>query len=172
MAKPIAIGGSINDASALLETFVCPAHITMSASCTHAATGEVLMKREVIRVEPLSTYLERWKAPTSAATRHGDTIYVSGFPPFDPNTGEVIDAPIERQTELVLEQLKLCVETAGSSLDNVLKCNVYCTSVEKFAAVNAIYARYFPKNPPARIFVCVPAWPGRFDIEIDCIAAV
>jgi enamine deaminase RidA (YjgF/YER057c/UK114 family) len=42
------------------------------------------MKREIIRVEPLSTYLEKWKAPTSAVTRHGDTIYVSGFPPFDP----------------------------------------------------------------------------------------
>jgi hypothetical protein len=56
------------------------------------------MKREVIRVEPLSTYLERWKAPTSAVTRHGDTIYVSGFPPFDPKTGEVAVAPIERQT--------------------------------------------------------------------------
>jgi 2-iminobutanoate/2-iminopropanoate deaminase len=130
------------------------------------------MKREVIRVEPLSTWLERWKAPTSAVTRHGDTIYVSGFPPFDPDTGEIVDAPIERQTELVLAQLKLCVETAGSSLENVLKCNVYCTSVEKFAAVNAIYARYFPKNPPARIFINVPAWPGHFDIEIDCIAAV
>ena len=50
------------------------------------------MKREVIRVEPLSTWLERWKAPTSAVTRHGDTIYVSGFPPFDPETGEIIDA--------------------------------------------------------------------------------
>jgi 2-iminobutanoate/2-iminopropanoate deaminase len=129
------------------------------------------MKREIIRVEPLSTWLERWKAPTSVVARHGDTIYVSGLPPFDPATGEVVDAPIERQTELVLAQLKLCVETAGSSLDNVLKCNVYCTSVEKFAAVNAIYARYFPTNPPARIFVCVPAWPGHFDIEIDCIAA-
>jgi hypothetical protein len=44
------------------------------------------------------------------------------------------------------------------------------TSVEKFAAVNAVYARYFPKDPPARIFVNVPAWPGPFDIEIDCIA--
>ena len=130
------------------------------------------MKREVIRVEPLSSWLERWKAPTSAVTRHGDTIYVSGFPPFDPDTGEIVDAPIERQTELVLEQLKLCVETAGSSLENVLKCNVYCTSVEKFAAVNAIYARYFPQEPPARIFINVPAWPGHFDIEIDCIAAV
>ena len=130
------------------------------------------MAREVIRVEPLSTYLENWKAPTSAVTRNGDTIYVSGFPPFDPETGEVVDAPIERQTELVLEQLKLCVETAGSSLENVLKCNVYCTSAEKFAAVNAIYARYFPQTPPARIFVCVPQWFGPFDIEIDCIAAV
>jgi 2-iminobutanoate/2-iminopropanoate deaminase len=130
------------------------------------------LKREIIRVEPLSSYLERWKAPTSAVTRHGDTIYVSGFPPFDPETGEIVNASIERQTELVLEQLKLCVETAGSSLENVLKCNVYCTSVEKFAAVNAIYARYFPDDPPARIFICVPAWPGHFDIEIDCIAAV
>jgi 2-iminobutanoate/2-iminopropanoate deaminase len=66
------------------------------------------MKREIIRVEPLSTYLEKWKAPTSAVTRHGNTIYVSGFPPFDPATGEVVDAPIERQAEIVLQQLKLC----------------------------------------------------------------
>jgi 2-iminobutanoate/2-iminopropanoate deaminase len=133
---------------------------------------EAALKREIIRVEPLSTYLEKWKAPTSAATRHGDTIYVSGFPPFDPVTGEVVSAPIERQTELVLEQMKLCLVTAGSSLENVLKCNVYCTSVEKFAAVNAIYSRSFPKDPPSRIFVNVPTWPGHFDIEIDCIATV
>ena len=130
------------------------------------------MTREIIRVEPLSTYLERWNAPTSAVTRHGNTIYVSGFPPFDPKTGEVVDAPIERQAELVLDQLKLCVETAGSSMDKVLKCNVYCMSVEKFGIVNGIYARYFPKDPPARIFVNVPAWPGHFDIEIDCVAAL
>lgn len=129
--------------------------------------------REIIRVEPLSGYLDAWKAPASVVTRHGDTVYVSGLPPFDPATGDVVlDASIERQTELVLDQLKLCLETAGSSLGSALKCNVYCTSVEKFAAVNAIYARYFPTDPPARIFVNVPAWPGRFDIEIDCIAAV
>ena len=99
--------------------------------------------KKIIRVEPLSTYLERWKAPTSVVTRLGDTIYVSGLPPFDPDTGEVISAGIARQTELVLDQLKLCVETAGSSLDEVLKCTVYCTSVAYFSTVNAIYAEYF-----------------------------
>jgi 2-iminobutanoate/2-iminopropanoate deaminase len=130
------------------------------------------MKRELIRVEPLSTYLERWKAPTSAVARYGDTIYVSGFPPFDPESGEITQRPIEQQTELVLQQMKLCLEKAGSSMEDVLKCNVYCTSVEKFAAVNTVYARFFPKDPPARIFICVPAWPGPFDIEIDCVAAV
>ncbi|WP_322033866.1 RidA family protein [Paraburkholderia sp. J76] len=130
------------------------------------------MPREIIRVEPLSSWLERWKAPTSVATRHGNTLYVSGLPPFDPQTGEVLDAPIEEQTQRVLEQLKLCVETGGSSLDQVLKCNVYCTSVEKFSIVNEIYARFFGPQPPARIFINVPAWPGRFDIEIDCVAAV
>jgi 2-iminobutanoate/2-iminopropanoate deaminase len=131
------------------------------------------MKKQIIRVEPLSTYLERWKAPTSAVTRSGDTLYVSGFPPFDPDTGDVVQgASIERQTELVLEQMKLCLQAAGSSLNNVLKCTVYCTSADKFAAVNTIYARYFPAEPPARVFVCVPAWPGTFDIEVDCVATV
>jgi 2-iminobutanoate/2-iminopropanoate deaminase len=131
------------------------------------------MKKQIIRVEPLSTYLERWKAPTSAVTRSGDTLYVSGFPPFDPDTGDVVQgASIERQTELVLEQMKLCLQAAGSSLNNVLKCTVYCTSAGKFAAVNSIYARYFPAEPPARVFVCVPAWPGTFDIEVDCVATV
>jgi 2-iminobutanoate/2-iminopropanoate deaminase len=130
------------------------------------------MKREIIRVEPFSSWGERLKVPVSTLVRHGDTLYLSGIPPFDPATGEIVQASIERQTEIVLDQMKLCLETAGSSLANVLKCNVYCTSVEQFAAVNAVYARYFPKDPPARIFLCVPAWFGPFDIEIDCIAAV
>ncbi len=130
------------------------------------------MQREAIRVEPFSTYLERRQAPVTPVIRCGGTVYVSGLPPFDPDTGEIRAVSIERQAELVLDQLKLCLEAAGTSLSNVLKCNVYCTSAEKFAAVNAIYARYFPIDPPARIFICVPGWPGPFDIEIDCVATM
>src|SRR6202012_2379408 len=130
------------------------------------------MKKEVIRVEPLATFLEKYNAPTSTVTKHGDTIYVTGAPPFDPETGEIFKGDISRQAELVLEQMKQCVEAAGSSLSNVLKVNVYVTSVDMFPAVNEVYRKYFPANYPARIFVNVPAWNGGFDIEVDCIAAV
>jgi 2-iminobutanoate/2-iminopropanoate deaminase len=82
----------------------------------------------------------------------------------------VVDAPIERHAGLVIEQLKLCVEAAGASMDKFLKRNVYCTSVEMFPTVNIIFARYISSDPPARIFVNVPARPGCFNIEIDCTA--
>ena len=69
-----------------------------------------------------------------------------------------------------VDQIKLCLTAAGSSLDKAIKCTVYCTDAKHFAIINAVYARYFPTNPPARSFICVNAWHGPFDVEIDCIA--
>ena len=68
--------------------------------------------------------------------------------------------------------MNLCLAAAGASLDNVMKCSVFCTSAKHFAAVNIVYRRYFPLDPPARIFVCTPEWFGPFDVEIDCIAMI
>jgi 2-iminobutanoate/2-iminopropanoate deaminase len=134
----------------------------------------MIMKRVPLRVEPFSTYLERRrKGPIFPVIVAGETVYVSGLPPFEPSTGELKRLPFDRQSEIVLEQMKQCVEAAGSSLERVVKCNVYCTPEEShFATFNEIYARYFPVDSPARIFLYVPSWWGPFDVEIDCVAVI
>lgn len=132
------------------------------------------MKRVPIRVEPFSTYLERRrKGPIFPVIVAGETVYVSGLPPFDQETGEIKALPFERQAEIVLAQMKRCLEAAGSSMEQVVKCNVYCTPEQShFATINEAYARYFPVESPARIFLHVPSWPGPFNIEIDCVAVI
>jgi 2-iminobutanoate/2-iminopropanoate deaminase len=132
--------------------------------------GRNHMKR--IRVEPISTYLERRrKGPIYPVVVADGLVYLSGLPPFDPDTGDVRPLPFERQVEIVLDQMKRCLEAAGSSLAEVIKCNVYCTpNPAHFAKFNEIYGRYFQDETPARLFVHVPSWPGPFDVEVDCVA--
>ena len=128
------------------------------------------MDRQTFRVGKLSDAIDAANVPLSAVVKANGFVFVSGQPPLDPETGELIKGDIRVQTEAVMRNLKLCLEAAGSGLDKVVKCNVYVTNIAYYDTVNEIYGRYFPNEPPARTFAAVASGPWEFDIEIECVA--
>ncbi len=128
------------------------------------------MSKEIVQISPISDTLAKAKVPLSPAVIANGFVFVSGLPPLDRKTGEVVKGDISVQTELSLENVKAVLEAAGSSLEKVVKATIYIANAAYYPTVNAIYARYFPHDPPARTFVAVASWPWEFDIEIDCIA--
>jgi 2-iminobutanoate/2-iminopropanoate deaminase len=128
------------------------------------------VSKEIVQISPISDTLAKAKVPLSPAVIANGFVFVSGLPPLDRKTGEVVKGDISVQTELSLENVKAVLEASGSSLEKVVKATIYIANAAYYPTVNAIYARYFPHDPPARTFVAVASWPWEFDIEIDCIA--
>ncbi len=108
--------------------------------------------------------------PYSQAILIKDTLYVSGQIPINPKTGELVDATIKDSTKQVLENIKALVETAGLTLNNVVKCSIFLKSMNNFEEVNEVYATYFAKNAPSRETVQVAKLPMDVEVEISCIA--
>ncbi|HXU47716.1 MAG TPA: RidA family protein [Candidatus Binatia bacterium] len=108
--------------------------------------------------------------PYSQAVRANGFVFVSGQIPLDPATGELLVGDIGQQTARVLENLKAILEAAGSSMDRAVKVSVFLRDMSEFAGMNAIYAKYFPNNPPARATVQVARLPRDVGVEIDVIA--
>lgn len=130
------------------------------------------MKKQIVAVPGISKHLKKEGIPLSAAVRAGGFVFVSGQPPVDRRTGKIPLADVAKQTRMVLDNVKAILEAAGSSMDKVVKCTVYVTNAAYFDEVNAVYRKYFKRNPPARVFCTVGSWPKKFDVEIDCIAVV
>ena len=108
--------------------------------------------------------------PYSQAVRANGFIFISGQGALDPATGQLVQGGTAQQTERVLENLRAIVEAAGSSLDHAVKVSVFLKDMNDFDAMNEVYARYFPKNRPARTTVEVARLPRDIRIEIDLIA--
>ena len=109
--------------------------------------------------------------PYSQAVEAGGFIFVSGQIPLVPATGEIVKGDIEAQTMQVLENLREILTAAGSSLEQAVKTTVYLTDITDFSRVNDVYARYFTKEPPARVCVEVSDLPKQALVEMDVIAA-
>jgi len=108
--------------------------------------------------------------PFSQATKHGNTIYLSGQVPVDPVTGNIVDGGITEQTAQVMENAQEILEAGGSSLDKVLKSEVYLTDIKDFEEFNEVYKEYLSDPKPARSAYEVSDLAIDIVVEIDFIA--
>lgn len=108
--------------------------------------------------------------PYSQAIVDGDLIFVSGHGATNPQTGKKETGDVRSETKRTFENLRAILEAAGSSLDDVLKCNVYLRDIKDFAAMNEVYATFFSAPFPARTTIQAGALPGGIAVEIECIA--
>jgi len=107
--------------------------------------------------------------PYSQAVRHGDTVYLAGQIPLDPETMELVPGDISAQAHRVFMNLRAVCEAAGSGLGGIVKLNVYLTDLGNFATVNQVMAEYFSEPYPARAAVGVAALPLGAEIEMEAV---
>jgi 2-iminobutanoate/2-iminopropanoate deaminase len=122
--------------------------------------------RDVIHTE----HAPRALGPYSQGIRSGDFVFCSGQLGLDPATNEFVPGGVEAETRQSLTNLKHVLEAAGSSLTLAVKTTVFLKDMSDFARMNAVYAEFFPSNPPARSTVQVAALPRGGAVEIEVIA--
>jgi len=110
--------------------------------------------------------------PYSQAIIYNDIIYLSGQGPIDPQTNQVVHGTIEQETELCMENIRIILEEAGSSLSKVLQITAYLLNIREYGRFNEVYRRYFPEEPPARTCIQAARLPFDIRVEISAIACI
>ncbi|MDD4914849.1 MAG: RidA family protein [Methylococcales bacterium] len=105
----------------------------------------------------------------SQAVKVGDTVYLSGQIPLDPETMEIVSGDIGAHIHQVFNNLKAVAEAAGGDLADIVKLNVFLTDLGHFVLVNQIMAEYFTEPYPARAAVGVAALPKGVGVEMDAV---
>jgi 2-iminobutanoate/2-iminopropanoate deaminase len=125
--------------------------------------------REIIRTNQAPAPVGPYNQAIAAS---GTMIFVAGQIPLDPVTGEIVgEGDVVQQTEQAIANLKAILEAAGATLADVVKTSVFLSDMNDFAAMNAVYAKYFDEaTAPARACVEVARLPKDVQVEIDCIA--
>ncbi len=107
--------------------------------------------------------------PYSHAAWAGNTLFISGQIALDLD-GNLHTGDVSTECTQVLNNLKQIVTDAGLSLDDIVKCSIFLSNMDDFAAVNTVYATYFKQSPPARECVAVKTLPKNVNVEISAIA--
>jgi len=110
--------------------------------------------------------------PYVHAVASGGLLFCSGQIPLDPESGELVGETPAEQARQCLENLSAVVEGAGGRLQDAVRCTVYLTDIGAFADVNAVYAEFFPEDPPARLALGVAALPKGAQVEIEAVVAL
>lgn len=108
--------------------------------------------------------------PYSQGTIVGNLVFTSGQLPLVPGTGELVSDDIKKATQQSLDNVKAIVEEAGSSVDKIVKVNIFLDNIADFAAVNEVYTEFFGDHKPARSCVEVGKLPKNGLLEIEAIA--
>ena len=124
------------------------------------------MERQVIHTDQAPKAI----GPYSQAIRVGEFIFCAGQAGLDPATGNLVSGGIEVETRRVLQNLAAVLEAAGTSFSRVVKTTVFLLDMNEFQKMNAVYAEFFPTNPPARSTVQVARLPKDARVEIEVIA--
>jgi reactive intermediate/imine deaminase len=108
----------------------------------------------------------------SQAVKAGNTVYISGQIPLDPETMEIVSPDIEPQIKQVFKNLSEITQAAGGNLKDIVKLTVYLTDLDHFAKTNEIMATFFEEPYPARVTVGVSALPKQSLVEVDAIMVI
>ncbi|EEA19676.1 hypothetical protein TMatcc_009818 [Talaromyces marneffei ATCC 18224] len=99
-------------------------------------------------------------------------VYCSGAVAMDPETGKLVDGDIKAHTHQCIKNLTHVLEAAGTSIDKVVKVNVFLDNMDNFADMNSVYTQYWGDVKPSRTCVAVKTLPLNTDVEIECIAVL